>query len=69
MRRTFVLEIVMIVVAVAFLFPVYTLISLALKDPGQIARSPLAPPNPPTLDNFTSAWSAAALGPRSSTAR
>ncbi|MEU8356928.1 carbohydrate ABC transporter permease [Nonomuraea sp. NPDC048882] len=63
MRRTFPLELVMIAVAVAFLFPVYTLVSLALKDPGQIASSPMALPSPPTLDNFTAAWTAAALGP------
>lgn len=63
MRRTFPLELVMIAVAVAFLFPVYTLVSLALKDPGQIASSPMALPSPPTLDNFADAWTAAALGP------
>ncbi|GAA3579224.1 carbohydrate ABC transporter permease [Nonomuraea rosea] len=63
MRRTFLLEIVMIAAAVAFMFPVYTLISLALKDPAQISQSPLALPNPPTFGNFTSAWSSAALGP------
>jgi raffinose/stachyose/melibiose transport system permease protein len=63
MRRTFLLEIVMVAVAVAFLFPVYTLFTLSLKDPGQISRTPLALPDPPTLDNFSNAWSAAALGP------
>lgn len=63
MRRTFLLEIVMIAVAVAFLFPVYTLVALSLKDPAQISQTPLALPAPPTLDNFASAWTAAALGP------
>ncbi|MFI7441590.1 carbohydrate ABC transporter permease [Nonomuraea indica] len=63
MRRTFVLEIVMVAVAVAFMFPVYILISLSLKDPAQISQTPLALPAPPTLDNFGKAWSAAALGP------
>ncbi|GAA4227589.1 raffinose/stachyose/melibiose transport system permease protein [Streptosporangium album] len=61
--RTFLLEIVMIAVAVAFLFPVYALVTLSLKDPGQISQSPLALPAPPTTANFTEAWSAAALGP------
>ncbi|MCG5212290.1 carbohydrate ABC transporter permease [Streptosporangium sp. KLBMP 9127] len=61
--RTFLLEVVMIVVAVAFLFPVYALITLSLKDPGQIAESPLSLPAPPTTGNFGAAWSAAALGP------
>ncbi|GII29213.1 carbohydrate ABC transporter permease [Planotetraspora mira] len=61
--RTFLLEIVMIAVAVAFLFPVYALVTLSLKSPDQIAESPLAVPSSPTLDNFASAWSSAALGP------
>ncbi|MGW0808503.1 carbohydrate ABC transporter permease [Nonomuraea sp. NPDC002799] len=63
MKKTFLLEIVMVAVAVAFLFPVYTLITLSLKDPGQISQSPLALPSPPTFDNFGNAWTAAALGP------
>jgi raffinose/stachyose/melibiose transport system permease protein len=62
-RRTFVLEIVMIAVAVAFLFPVYALITLSLKDPAQISQTPLALPGPPTLGNFAKAWTAAALAP------
>jgi raffinose/stachyose/melibiose transport system permease protein len=60
--RTFLLEILMVAVAVAFLFPVYTLVALALKDKHQIAASPLALPHPPTLRNFSQAWSAAGLG-------
>ncbi|MFD1939450.1 carbohydrate ABC transporter permease [Nonomuraea mangrovi] len=62
MRRTFLLEIVMIAAAVAFLFPVYALVTLSLKDPSQLSRSPLALPDPPTAANFAKAWSAAALG-------
>jgi raffinose/stachyose/melibiose transport system permease protein len=61
--RTFVLEIVMVAVAVVFLFPVYALVSLSLKDKHQIATAPLAIPDPPTLRNFGQAWSAAGLGP------
>ncbi|MEU3186054.1 carbohydrate ABC transporter permease [Streptomyces sp. NPDC006923] len=57
------LELVMVAVAVIFLFPVYALVTLALKDPRQIAESPLAPPSPPTLGNFRDAWSSASLGP------
>ncbi|WP_214325682.1 carbohydrate ABC transporter permease [Nonomuraea sediminis] len=63
MRRTFALEIVMVAVAVAFMFPVYALVTLSLKDPGQISRSPLSLPSPPSLGNFGKAWTAAALGP------
>jgi raffinose/stachyose/melibiose transport system permease protein len=60
--RTFTLELVMIAVAVAFLFPVYALVTLSLKDSQQIAAAPLAPPTAPTLGNFSEAWSRASLG-------
>ncbi|TDD62524.1 carbohydrate ABC transporter permease [Kribbella antibiotica] len=60
--RTFVLELVMVAVAVAFLFPVYALVTLAFKDPGQIANAPLSPPNPPSVDSFGTAWQSASLG-------
>jgi raffinose/stachyose/melibiose transport system permease protein len=60
--RTFLLELLMVGVGVAFLFPVYALITLSLKDAGQIAGSPLGLPQPPTLDNYSSAWEAASLG-------
>ena len=36
----------MVAVAVAFLFPVYALVTLAFKDPGQIANTPLSPAGP-----------------------
>ncbi|MFI5757247.1 carbohydrate ABC transporter permease [Streptomyces sp. NPDC051569] len=57
------LELVMIAAAVVFLFPVYALVTLALKDPRQIADAPLALPSPPTVTNFGAAWSSASLGP------
>jgi raffinose/stachyose/melibiose transport system permease protein len=60
--RTFLLELLMVGAGVAFLFPVYALITLSLKDPGQIAASPLSLPSPPTLDNYSGAWSSASLG-------
>ncbi|WP_433011562.1 carbohydrate ABC transporter permease [Kribbella sp. CA-294648] len=60
--RTFVLEVVMIATAVAFLFPVYALVTLAFKDPGQIANKPLSPPNPPSTESFGTAWQSASLG-------
>ncbi|MFF1823325.1 carbohydrate ABC transporter permease [Kribbella sp. NPDC051587] len=60
--RTFVLELVMVAVAVAFLFPVYALVTLAFKDPGQIANAPLSPPDPPSVDSFGTAWQSASLG-------
>jgi len=60
--RTFVLELVMVAAAVAFLFPVYALVTLAFKDPGQIANAPLSPPDPPSVDSFGEAWQSASLG-------
>ena len=60
--RTFVLELVMVAAAVAFLFPVYALVTLAFKDPGQIANAPLSPPDPPSVDSFGTAWESASLG-------
>ncbi|MCP9949818.1 carbohydrate ABC transporter permease [Actinomadura madurae] len=61
--RTFGLELVMIAAAVAFLFPVYALVTLSLKDQRQVAESPLAPPGSPALDNYSAAWTRAELGP------
>ena len=40
--RTFLVELVMIAVAIGFLFPVYVLVTLAFKDPQQIANRPLS---------------------------
>ncbi|WP_405062722.1 carbohydrate ABC transporter permease [Kribbella sp. NBC_01505] len=60
--RTFVLELVMVAVAIAFLFPVYALVTLAFKDPEQIANAPLSPPDPPSVDSFGTAWQSASLG-------
>ncbi|NUR91558.1 MAG: carbohydrate ABC transporter permease [Nonomuraea sp.] len=53
----------MVAVAVAFLFPVYALVTLSLKSASQFAQSPLALPDPPTLANYGKAWTAAALAP------
>jgi raffinose/stachyose/melibiose transport system permease protein len=61
-RRTFLVELAMIAAALAFLFPAYVLVALSLKDKAQIANQPLALPDPPTLGNFSSAWSSASLG-------
>jgi raffinose/stachyose/melibiose transport system permease protein len=61
-RSTFVLELVMIAAAIAFLFPVYVLLTLSVKDKHQIAESPLSLPHPATFDNFSNAWSNASLG-------
>jgi raffinose/stachyose/melibiose transport system permease protein len=60
--RTFILEIVMVAVAIAFLFPVYALVTLAFKDPEQIANKPLSLPSPPSVGSFGEAWRSASLG-------
>lgn len=60
--RTFALELLMIAVAIGFLFPVYALVTLSLKDPQQIAASPLSPPTSPTFANFGAAWERASFG-------
>jgi raffinose/stachyose/melibiose transport system permease protein len=59
--RTGVLEAVMIVVGLLFLFPLYVLVNLALKAPGD-QSSTLAPPIQPTLQNFADAWQQGGLG-------
>ena len=60
--RTFLLELVMIAVAVGFLFPVYALVAMSLKDKQQVASSPLSVPTHPTTRNYSAAWSSASLG-------
>jgi raffinose/stachyose/melibiose transport system permease protein len=60
--RTLALELLMIAVAIAFLFPVYALITLSLKSPQQIAAEPLSPPTSPTGQNYANAWERASLG-------
>lgn len=60
--RTLVRELVMIAVAIMFLFPVYALVTLAFKDPAQIANKPLSLPDPPSVASFGEAWRSASLG-------
>lgn len=60
-RRTAVLEVVMIAVALVFLFPVYVLVMLSLKSSGDQSAT-LAPPDHPTLSNFSQAWQQGGLG-------
>lgn len=59
--QTGLLELVMIVVAIIFLFPLYVLVNLALKAPGD-QSSTLAPPENATFDNFVQAWESGSLG-------
>ncbi|TDE13034.1 carbohydrate ABC transporter permease [Jiangella asiatica] len=55
-------ELGMLVVAAVFLFPFYVFLSVALKTPADLARSPLAFPTDPALANFADAWERGDLG-------
>lgn len=59
--RTGVLEAVMVIVALVFVFPVVVLVNIALRAPSD-RTSPLLPPLSPTIDNFVRAWGEAHLG-------
>lgn len=59
--RTGILEAVMILVGLLFMFPIYVLVSLSLKAPGD-QSSTLAPPLEPTFQNFIDAWEQGGLG-------
>jgi raffinose/stachyose/melibiose transport system permease protein len=59
--RTATLEVVMILVGLLFLLPIYVLVVLSLKAPGD-QSSTLALPLQPTLQNFFDAWQQGGLG-------
>ena len=58
--RTAILELVLVITAVAFLVPVYILLNVSVHKVGELA-SPLAPTREPVLDNFITAWRGAGL--------
>jgi raffinose/stachyose/melibiose transport system permease protein len=60
--RTFGLELMMIAVALLFLFPVYVLVNLSVKSPHEIADASLGPPSHVVTANYSQAWSAAHIG-------
>ncbi|MCE7481538.1 carbohydrate ABC transporter permease [Microbacterium profundi] len=57
-----VLEIVMVLATVAYMFPLYIMISMSFKTAAEAAGSPIAPPQSVHLDNYATAWSEADLG-------
>jgi len=62
-RRTFVFEIAIILITIAFLIPFFLLINVALKGDTDAFLSPaIAPPNPPTGSAFLDAWTGSATG-------
>lgn len=58
--RTFLLETVMIGVTVVLFFPVYVLINLSLKSPGD-QSSPITPVTSPVFGNYAEAYRSAGL--------
>lgn len=59
--RTAILEVIMILIGLIFLFPIYVLFSLAFKAPGDQSAT-IAPPAHPTFENFINAWHQGGLG-------
>ncbi|MBS3179892.1 MULTISPECIES: carbohydrate ABC transporter permease [unclassified Pseudoclavibacter] len=59
-KATFAREVVMLALAVVFVFPVYILVNMALRPSGDTS-SPLLPPTQPTFGNFIEAWNQAGL--------
>jgi raffinose/stachyose/melibiose transport system permease protein len=59
--RTFGLELVMIGVALIFLFPVYVLVNLSFKTPQEIRAAALGLPASPQTSNYSNAWTGAHL--------
>ena len=60
--RNFALEIVATAAAICFIFPVYLLVTIALKERSTWSRSPMSPPLKPYWGNFEQAWNEAYLG-------
>lgn len=59
--RTLILEIVMIATAAIMAFPIYVLVNLSLRPPGNL-QSPVIPTTSPTMVNYSDAWRDAGLG-------
>ncbi|SEF32205.1 raffinose/stachyose/melibiose transport system permease protein [Amycolatopsis pretoriensis] len=59
--RTLALELVMILAGLLFFFPVYVLVNLSLKSPGD-SSSPLEPARDITFANYSDAWIQGGLG-------
>jgi raffinose/stachyose/melibiose transport system permease protein len=60
--RTFGLELLMIGIGLLFLYPVYVLVNLSLKNPQEISQASNALPATLELENYSQAWSGASLG-------
>jgi raffinose/stachyose/melibiose transport system permease protein len=59
-RKTFARELTLVLAAFVFFIPVYLLVTLSLKSPGDVFTKPLSPPTDPVFSNFQTAWQGAA---------
>ncbi len=59
--RTGVLEAVMILTAIVFMFPIYILVNMSLRGKGDLTPYHLPTANP-TFDNFVNAWQQSEIG-------
>ena len=57
-----ILELVMIPVTIAYLFPLYIMVTMSFKTTSEIASSTVAPPASLFLGNYQTAWESADLG-------
>jgi raffinose/stachyose/melibiose transport system permease protein len=57
--RTFSRELLFVLGAIVFVFPVYLLIELSLKSDSDVLTSPLSFPTHPKWSNYVSAWNSA----------
>ena len=56
------LEVAMIPITIAYLFPLYIMVSMSFKTTSEIASSTVAPPQSLFLGNYETAWESAAIG-------
>jgi raffinose/stachyose/melibiose transport system permease protein len=61
-KNNLIVEVVMILVALIYLFPLYVLLSISLKPLDEVADSPLGLPERFSLANYHDAWKSASLG-------
>lgn len=61
-KATFTREAFLFAIMGIFIFPLYILVNMSLRD-AKDTSSPLLPPTSPTLENFATAWEKAGLGP------
>jgi raffinose/stachyose/melibiose transport system permease protein len=58
-RRTFIRELALFLVAIAYCLPLYVLIAIALERTDQTYKAPLSLPGSPQWGNFSEAWKTA----------